>query len=62
LLALAVGVATSGCCTPRAVEVIQCVDPDEETMAQFTDLPADWQDWYWNDYDPLCEALYNAAH
>jgi hypothetical protein len=57
---LAVAVATSGCCTLPVVELVPCEDPSEAAMQQIDQLPELWFDWYWNVYDPRCEAIFNA--
>jgi hypothetical protein len=57
-----VAATNSACCTTRGIELVECVEPSEAAMARFEELPPEWQDWYLNDHDPLCEAIYNAGH
>lgn len=60
LLGLVVGVAIS--CQTMVPVLIECEDPPEEAMQQIDQLPDLWFDWYWNVYDPRCEAIYDAIH
>lgn len=59
-LALAAVASSSACCTTPSVILLECPDPPEEAFE--VPLPPVWADWYFNDYDPYCEAIYEAAN
>lgn len=61
----AVAVAASVCsCAPKVIVEPPPACP-ELTDEQFTLLveqaPKELVDWYWNQFDPFCEALYDAT-
>jgi len=60
--ALLAGTLLAGCCKPQPVPALECPDPNDELLSEemLRTLPPEWFDWYWNEYDPWCEALFNA--
>lgn len=55
--------ASGGCVSkPIAIEVFTCPDPPERTMQLFSELPIEWQEWFFYEYDPFCEGLARVAY
>jgi len=58
-LLLAGGVVSCAANPRVTVEAPTCPEPPDALFAE--DLPEGWEDWYLNELEPFCHALYRAA-